>query len=176
LSTAKAWQARKDVVLPLQAHCLCCLIKQRDANGHPTLGFFRPAKIDRLTITEEDPNWTAAQAATLKQQHLWVEAPERELEKIPFSFRYEFRCDEADCKGHKIICTDWEMGESYRKWKAKYGDGWEEKFRQRYEREMIEKNDTHFYVGTIHQHPHVWIIVGLFYPPRIAEDQQIGLF
>lgn len=164
------------MVLPLQAHCLCCLIRQRDANGHPTLGFFRPAAIDRLTITEEDPNWTPAQAATLKQGHLFVDPPERELEKIPFSFRYEFRCDEADCKGHKIICTDWEMGESYRKWKAKYGDQWEDKFRQRYEREMIEKNDTHFYVGTIHQHPHVWIIVGLFYPPRVEQDRQAGLF
>jgi hypothetical protein len=30
---------------------------------------------------------------------------------------------------------------------------------------MIEKYDTHFYVGTVHRHPHIWIIVGLFYPP-----------
>jgi len=39
-------------------------------------------------------------------------------------------------------------------------------FRQRYEREMIEKNDTHFFVGNIHQHPDNWFIVGLFYPPK----------
>ena len=44
--------------------------------------------------------------------------------------------------------------------------GWEAKFRQRFETEMIQKNDTHFFVGTIHQHPGSWIIVGLFYPPR----------
>ena len=30
---------------------------------------------------------------------------------------------------------------------------------------MINDRDTHFYVGTIHQHPKEWIIVGLFYPP-----------
>jgi hypothetical protein len=41
-------------------------------------------------------------------------------------------------------------------------------FRQRYERDMIEKNDTHFYVGYIHQHPDNWLIVGLFYPRRPA--------
>jgi hypothetical protein len=41
-------------------------------------------------------------------------------------------------------------------------------FRQRYERDMIEKNDTHFYVGNIHQHPDNWLIVGLFYPPMPA--------
>jgi hypothetical protein len=29
---------------------------------------------------------------------------------------------------------------------------------------MIERFDTHFYVGTLHQYPDTWIIVGLFYP------------
>jgi hypothetical protein len=33
---------------------------------------------------------------------------------------------------------------------------------------MIEKYDTHFFVGTVHQHPKNWIIVGLFYRPRLA--------
>ena len=40
------------------------------------------------------------------------------------------------------MCTDWEMGQSYRRWKSKYGDGWEAKFRQKYEFEMIQNNDT----------------------------------
>ncbi len=166
LSSAREWRARKDVIFPLRSHCLCCLIKQRNLQGYPTLGIFRPKSIDRLTITPEDPNWTDSQAAILRQGHLFVDNPKKELEKIPFSFRYEFRCEDEECTGHKLICTDWEMGQSYRSWKAQYGEQWEEKFRERYEAEMIEKNDTHFYVGTIHGHPHVWIIVGLFYPPR----------
>jgi hypothetical protein len=65
-----------------------------------------------------------------------------------------------------MICTDWEMGQAYRAWRKEYGDDWEAKFRQRFETEMIEKNDTHFFVGTMHQNPGSWIIVGLFYPPR----------
>jgi hypothetical protein len=35
---------------------------------------------------------------------------------------------------------------------------------------MIEKFDTHFFVGTVHQHPQNWIIVGLFYPPKQPPD------
>jgi len=66
------------------------------------------------------------------------------------------------------MCTDWEMAQSYRDWRRKYGDRWEAMFRQRYEREMIEKNDTHFFVGNIHQHPDNWLIVGLFYPQKPA--------
>ena len=34
---------------------------------------------------------------------------------------------------------------------------------------MIQKNDTHFFVGTVHQHPGSWIIVGLFYPPKQSQ-------
>lgn len=108
--------------------------------------------------------------------HLFLEKPERELEKIPFSFSYEFRCDDPACKRHKMICTDWEMGESYRKWKAEYGDQWEEKFRQRYESEMISKYDTHLYVGTVNRYPGTWIIVGLFYPGRRPDTGQTDLF
>jgi hypothetical protein len=93
-------------------------------------------------------------------------APRTQLEKVPVEFRYQFRCAETTCNGHRITCTDWEMGQSYRDWPRKYGDRWENMFRQRYEREMIEKNDTHFFVGNIHQHPDNWFIVGLFYPPK----------
>jgi len=83
LSTANAWKARKEVVLPLMTHCLCCLTKQRDAHQYPTLGIFRPASIERLRISPAYPTqWTDAELAMLRQQHLFVEAPKEELEKI----------------------------------------------------------------------------------------------
>jgi hypothetical protein len=52
-----------------------------------------------------------------------------------------------------MSCTDWEMGQSYRSWREKYGEEWESAFRQKYEEEMIHKLDAHFYVGTVHKHP-----------------------
>jgi hypothetical protein len=176
LSTYNHWQSRKDIVSPLITDSLCQLSRLRDSVGHPTLGIFRPKSIERLVITPEDAQWTSQQLDALRQGHLFLEKPEQELEKIPFSFRYEFHCLDNECSGHKIICTDWELGESYRTWRAKYGDQWEGKFRQRYESEMITKNDTHFYVGTVHQYPGTWIIVGLFYPPREVPSAQTSLF
>jgi len=169
LPTDNEWRARKEKVFPLRTHCLCCLIKERNANGHPTLGIFRPKRIEELIIKPESPNWTPAQLSILRQEHLFETKPAQELEKIPHKFQYRFFCEEDTCAGHEIICTDWEMGESWRQWSVKYGDGWESAFRNRYEKEMIEKYDTHFFVGTMHGHPHVWIIVGLFYPPRPKE-------
>jgi hypothetical protein len=41
-------------------------------------------------------------------------------------------------------------------------------FRDKCEAHMIQDCDTHFYVGTVHRNPRSWIIVGLFYPPKLA--------
>jgi hypothetical protein len=169
ISTADQWRARRDIILPLRWNSLCEIAKRRKTGG-PTLGIFRPARIGRLAITPaKPPYWTPHEENLLRQQLLGFEtAPRTPLEKIPVEFRYQFRCAEMTCRGHRIMCTDWEMGESYRRWRDQYGERWEPMFRQRYERDMIEKNDTHFYVGNIHQHPDNWLIVGLFYPPLPA--------
>jgi hypothetical protein len=166
LVTKGDWAARKKYIDPLKRHCLCCIKKEQEENGHPTLGIFRPKEIKRLIIKPSAPTWSQAQLNLLRQGHLFETAPTTELEKVPFVFQYEFYCDEASCNGHTLICTDWEIGQSWRSWSRKYGNDWEAKFREKYETEMISKFDTHFYVGTIHQHPKSWIIVGLFYPPK----------
>jgi hypothetical protein len=169
LGTDNGWVLRREVVEPLRAHCLCCLIRKRDADQHPTLGVFKPKAIERLIITPDDPNWTQAQLDILTQGHLFAESPKQQLEKIPYIFQYKFWCDDSSCKSHTLKCTDWEMAEAWRRWRDQYGDKWEEKFRQRFETEMIEKLDTHFFVGTVKAHPNKWIIVGLFYPPHTAQ-------
>lgn len=167
LSTERDWWARWDVLRPLVGPTLCALQDERDAHGHPTLGLIKP-QIERLIIEPCSSEWTPKQLDSLRQTSLLHKAPETELEKIPFDFSYEFRCGKVFCNGHKMICTDWETGQSYRQWRRKYGDQWEGAFRERYETEMIEKYDTHFYVGNLHQRPNAWIVVGLFYPPKPA--------
>jgi hypothetical protein len=58
------------------------------------------------------------------------------------------------------------MAEAYRRWRCEHKQGWEAPFRKKIEAAMLEEYDTHFFVGTVHQHPKSWIIVGLFYPPK----------
>ena len=163
--TKGRWQERRSILEPLIAHCLCCIKDRQLANGSPTLGLFRPAQIEDLTIEPTSSEWTSDELARLRRYDLFKKAPQKELEKIPFKFSYSFRCDHSTCNGHSVSSTDWEMLESYRKWRVRYGDSWESKFRETYERKMMEKYDTHFYVGNELAHPKTWIIVGLFYPP-----------
>lgn len=170
ISTDNAWRERKEIIYPLRAKSLCSLKKQQTANGFPTLGFFRPGRIEKLKISKSEPDWTSSQLDILRQLHLFEDRPQQQLEKIPYDFQYRFFCDDAEClNGHTLICTDWEIGECWRKWHIEYGDRWEIAFRQRFEKDMIDKYDTHFFVGTMHGHPDVWIIVGLFYPPKSTE-------
>lgn len=174
VNTANGWRERWQAVRPLIRPSMCQIRRDQDSNG-PTLGLFKPRKIDRLVCEPETADWTQAELAALTQDGLFQKAPKQTLEKIPFKFKYEFHCDDDGCNGHTMSCTDWEMAEAYRRWRKEYGDDWEKAFRQKFEREMIEKHDTHFFVGTIHQHPKNWIIVGLFYPPK-AVPQAPDLF
>ena len=166
IPTTNKWEFRKEKVFPLKSHSLCELKAQKDLNGYPTLGFIKPKNIISLDIKPESAEWTESQLTSLRQYSMFDNMPKSELEKIPFEFSYTFRCDDPNCHTHQLSCTDWEMGASYRSWRYKYGNNWKDKFRERYDTDMRLRNDTHFFVGTIHGHPNNWIIIGLFYPPK----------
>jgi hypothetical protein len=163
-----SWRERKKLLKPLVRQSMCQIRNERDTNNWPTLGLFRPAKIDRLIIEPDSAEWTPQQLANLDQTMLFQSSPSEKLEKIPHKFKYQFRCSDQSCRGHTMSCTDWEMAESYRRWRDQYDEEWEIALREKYEEELVKKRDLHFYVGTVHRHPTEWIIVGLFYPPRLA--------
>ncbi len=165
LSTKDAWMARKEIILPLQAPSLCYLQKTRKQTGN-TLGLFRPKTIQKFVIEPDTPDWSPAEREKLLQYSMYDKHPLQPLGKIPYKFSYRFRCNEASCRGHKLVCIDWELGQAYRQWKRKYGTDWERAIINRFETDMILRYDTYFFVGTVHGHPGAWIIIGLFYPPK----------
>jgi hypothetical protein len=164
--TTNKWEARKELLYPLLSPSVESLEDTRKVNG-ASLGFVRPRVVEEFVIQPAAPDWTKEQKAKLAQQDFFYKRPSRLLEKVPFDFKYRFRCDDPRCKhSHIMKVNDWEVYQAYRNWRRKYGGDWEEKFRLRFGMEMIEKLDTHFFVGTLSRHPHRWTITGLFYPPR----------
>jgi hypothetical protein len=174
ISPDHEWRERRTILKPLMSFSLCGLQKEREHNGFPSLGIIKPAKISRLVIEKTGSTWTESELSILGQLDLFQKAPKETLEKLPFVFKYDFKCSEPSCGGHSCTCTDWELGQSYRKWRREYGGEWEQAFRQRYETEMIDKFDTHFFVGNLHQYPNAWIIIGLFYPPKQTTGDLFG--
>ena len=166
IKTDKAWGARRAIVGPFMGTSMCQLRADRDLHKFPTLGIVRPSRIDRLRIEPTDAVWSTEDLARMAQMHLIDVDHRQPLQKIPYTFYYDFECATPTCAGHRMSCTDWEMSQSYRSWFRQYKEDWESAFRVTYERDMKEKNDTQFYVGTVHGHPNNWVIVGLWYPRR----------
>ena len=163
---ANAWRERRRILQPLFKPSMCAIRREREQHGAPTLGIFKPKTIKRLAIEPTAAQWTGKELGYLRQIDIFRASPKNELEKLSYNFKYDFDCPEPGCSGHSMMCTDWEMGAAYRRWRQDYGADWEKPFRNRFEAEMINKNYTHFYVGTIHQHLGSWIVIGLFYPPH----------
>ncbi len=175
LGTGNSWSDRRAVVTPHRDVSMCNLQRISSRLEGPTLGFVRARQIRRLEIEAADPNWREDQLARLSQRSMFVKSATEMLEKIPFKFSYHYFCDDSDCSGHAMGCNDWEMLQAYRRWSAEYGEKWESAFRNRFEYEMSEIGDTHFFVGTHSQYPKTWMIVGIWYPPKTAYmDQLLG--
>lgn len=170
LPSRNSWKARREALEAVKSQCLCCLKEQQVINKFPTLGFFKPGEITGLSLEAAEPNWTESELSKLNQPGMFEGYTHKTLEKIPYTFYYHFRCEHDHCSGHRMSCTDWEMSEAYRKFKTKYGVNWRSKFEEKFYHDLRMKNDTHFFVGTVSNHPNSWIIVGLFYPPPIKGE------
>ena len=87
-------------------------------------------------------------------------------------FSYVFKCGNPKCKGHKMMCEDWELAELYRHCRdyrkiGKYKDDKEvfEKIKLKMLDFMIKKSEIYFIVGT-HYRFNTFIIVGIIYPKK----------
>lgn len=94
------------------------------------------------------------------------------VDEIEKAFSYKFKCDNLECKGHDIICEDWELLEAFRSWQKKYPnfEVLKEKLYIKFQDWMV-KRDLYFIMGTHWKFP-TWIIIGLFYPPKIEKSNK----
>lgn len=160
----RSWSDRNKIILSLSSGSLEELQKCADID-RTSLGLIKPREITDLTIDDKD-GINKEESEMIKEFQMTLEGERRkELENIEYNFRYHFLCSNPDCKGHKIMCEDWEMLESWRKYKVMYPtrEIAIEKFRDKFFNDMVKK-DLYFFVGT-HSKYNTWLIIGLYYPP-----------
>jgi len=169
-ASTRGWR-RRMALLPAPARSLD-EIKAAQAVDRTSLGMFRPNRIESLVIEKAKP-WTERQKASLRQRSFGLDEDlaleMRELEQIPWTFSYRFRCDDERCTSHELQIEDWEIGESYRKWSRINPKGWEQMIRQRYEVELPAR-DLHLVVGNQAKHHQAFLIIGLVRPPGPKVD------
>lgn len=168
------WDRRREFVDPLLSESMCELIARQQQDG-TSLGAFRPATVLDLLIDEEPETWDPRKAAIAAQPSLLAQ-DKRELEKIPLRFRYRYRCSTPGCRGHTQTMIDWEIGQSYRKWRHDYSEPvLREKIVETFRDKMCApERDTIFFVGNQLRRPTKFLVLGLFWPPKQAEPSEVG--
>jgi len=165
------WRRRMDL-LPPPAKSLEEIREAQVSNG-TSIGMFRPKRVERLVIEKAEP-WTVRQQTYLRQQRLGlgeeVARAMQELEQVAWTFSYRFTCNDERCTtSHELQIQDWEIGQSFRRWSRTDPDRWEEMIRQRYERDLPDR-DLFLVVGNLAKRHQTFVIIGLVRPPRSKVD------
>lgn len=164
-----AWSERARYALAKAARSLEEL-RERQRVDRTSLGVFRPKIIHDLLVSKDTPEWKRSFIEALRRERLWDDrhVTKQPPRKVPFKFHYHFECDDNRCtRPHKMMIEDWEVGAL--DWKlVDRGATPEEaasKVRDKFLGELCgSARNTHFFVGTIKDHPTKWVVVGLFYP------------
>jgi hypothetical protein len=163
----RSWRRRNEVVLRQAATTLCAL-KERQTRDFSSLGIVKPVDVG-FACEHIDPNVAEYRQLYYSQLDAF-NAPKSPIEPIPYKFTYSFKCPETpDCRGHNLSVVDWELMQSYRKWRHLYADEATlmAKLAQRWIGQMCDtQRDTHFYVGNVFLHQRSFLVLGVFWPPK----------
>lgn len=169
LNSNDKWERRKSIILPTVEKSFCEIIKENAINKK-SLGMFKPKNIDFVSCKAKLKDETSREACYA--QLSFFDRKKKAIELIPFEFRYQFFCEnESSCPGHNLMIIDWEIGQSYREWRYRYKP--EEHLLEMIRKRWLElmcaaKNDVYFYVGNMHRFPSTFMVLGVFYPPKLS--------
>jgi len=173
VGTDHNWSERNKILLP---HC-SKNFKELEDNG-ASLGLIKPSEIfgfDKDTKADGPIAKPVLSHRKVLQMIFNKDGSTKnipQIEGIDRYYRYNFKCDDDDTV-HRIMCEDWELYQSSRSWLERYGTEEEvwNKIREKYYDQFTEDRDLYFFVGTHHIWK-TWIIIGLYYPPRMLSKGQ----
>ncbi len=164
-------------------------LQEQQSVDHTSLGLVRPKSITRVIAqpysqSERNSFWNKYQNA-IAQMELPLD-PETQHEIKPltppdYRFKIQFRCDDERCQqDHNFSVLDWEFDALYFNLRQKG------KPRQLASSMVVEKlanevcavnKDLCFYLGNISTHPHIFTIVGLWWPEKKKSgEKQLSFF
>jgi hypothetical protein len=132
-----------------------------------SLGIVKPKSIMGCRIGEKSP--AEMKEAETKKQSIMAQldmlSEKQDLELLPFRFFLKFNCDDVSCNGHEYSILDWEISALYRKVKGE--NDWQDRIRNKVLKTICgPKRETHLLIGNMSQHPHIFCILGFFWPPK----------
>lgn len=161
------WLERRKVVDRVQDHTVLELMGLYDAD-RTSLGIVRPMEVLDLEVEKCSAKWSPKHRAVLSQPNLFDNKP-KPLQKIPYTFKYVFRCGD-DQEPHHCTITDWELGMLFLNQRIRH----DETTAIRHVKEQFldhmcaPDRDTRFFMGTMLPR-NDWLVLGVFRPPKLPK-------
>jgi hypothetical protein len=177
IPSSNAWAQRRRFIEPLMVASMC-EVARRQRRDRTSLGVFRPGRVIGLEFEKASVDdgkrqiakaWVA-QTSLLDGLGSDERASQlRELEQVPWTFKYHYECDEPGCKTHTQSIIDWEIARFYRR--VRHFDDWRERMTAQWVGKLCgDDRDTAFLVGNMHQHPRSFLVLGVWWPPKRPEQ------
>lgn len=185
VGTKNGWSERKRYVLKESFTSMSELISLAK-NEKRSLGTLKPSQIVDFVIEPQERKWKKAWRDQLLQYNLFDldeqgQGKKRSvIRKLPYKYSYEF-LSEGDKNPRKLMIEDWEIGALY--WRCLRSCGGDEEaanrlVRAKYFEEFCSQKDLYLFLGTTLAHhfsPSPFIIIGVFFPPKLGAEQ-LSLF
>lgn len=181
ITSKDGWAQRRRFVEPLMVTSMCEILRRQKIE-RISLGAFRPKRVIDLVIEKRDISQEKQQIA-----QAWAAQPSlldglaanekghqlRELELIPWTFKYKYECDEQGCGTHTQSIIDWEIAGYYRR--VRNFVDWQERMKAHWVGKLCGSDrDTAFFVGNQHQHLNSFLVLGVWWPELRAEQLALG--
>ena len=170
VSPSHQWRERWQWIRPTIGPTMCEFLSNRQSDPR-SLGCVKPRDIDRLVVEDGEAEWSGRKKGVVDQLVLF-DSVDKKLEKIPYVFKYRYRCEQKDCNGHEQSILDWELMELYRN--LKHGGASVGEIMSKIEGKFFDElcgsdKDTHFFVGNHSQYPVTFMVIGVFWPPKSSQ-------
>lgn len=165
------WTPRRSYVDPYIVNSMCNVLS--DVRVHPparSLAVVRPRTVDDVEVLPH-PGWTADEQRKLdayaNQLDLAGSERRKALEAPTFKGWYRYRCHEEGCQGHRQGILDWEFVALQRNLRDLSPAQAIARLREKFLYNLCgPERDVAFYVGNQAKRPHVFSVVGVYYPRR----------
>lgn len=167
---AGSWEKRRQIVDCLPTHTLEEL-KYAYKTNRTSLGIATPCEVLDLETSPCEREWKPQWRQLFLQVSLFGESP-KALRKVPYSFKYVFRCANSEAV-HRRAILDWELGALF--WKEVQRLGTEEAARKSVKNKFLDQmcsrgRETKFFMGTIHPF-NTWAVLGVYWPPILGSQR-----
>ena len=179
IDTSNNWEKRKEIVLKEIFFSFEEIITLSKGSLMKSLATIKPKEIIAFEYKKTAPNWKLSWQSLWGQLDLFQKIDINSIiPKVPYKFYYKFTTE--DNKPRKIEIEDWEIGALY--WNCfKKTNNEKEALKlveKKYYDDFVQNKDLYFFVGTnylwqMKNSPNPFMIIGLFYPPKIKEREQL---